>query len=132
VQTLFPSHYSIRLATTQDYAAFFAEEMHFRTAMQYPPVLAMVNVVVRGRTLDEALEGAGALARRARALAGAGVTVLGPAPAPLARLRGAYRAQCFLKGTSRPVLGAAVREAARALPALAKRLIVDVDPLTVL
>ncbi len=49
IQTLFPGHYSIRLATAQDYPAFFDKEIEFRRAMRYPPVVAMVNVVVRGK-----------------------------------------------------------------------------------
>ena len=59
IQTLFPGHYSIRLATSQDYVAFFDKEIEFRRAMRYPPIIAMVNVVVRGKTYDDAMERGG-------------------------------------------------------------------------
>ena len=50
VQTLFPTHYSIQHACRQDYAGFFQQELNFRQAMQYPPAVALVNAVVKGRT----------------------------------------------------------------------------------
>ncbi|MFP5379334.1 MAG: primosomal protein N', partial [Vicinamibacteria bacterium] len=132
IQTIYPDHYSIRLATTQDYPAFFAKEVDFRTAMRYPPLVAMVNVLARGATLDAALETAGELARRVRAGAGDGFVVLGPAVAPMARLRGEYRAQFFLKGRHRGRMREALAAALASMPEVSRRVTVDVDPLSVL
>ncbi len=131
IQTLFPDHYSIRLACTQDYRAFFEKETTFRRAMRYPPHIAMVNVVVRAPTFEGAMDGAGVLAEHVRR-AGRGFAILGPAPAPLARLRGEHRAQFFLKGASRAAMRDAVRAALAAAPAVARRATVDVDPVTML
>ena len=132
IQTLFPSHYSIRLATSQDYAAFFEREIEFRRAMRYPPVIAMVNVIVRGKSYDAAMEGAADLARRTSERSAGGFVILGPAPAPLTRLRGEHRAQFFLKGQSRRAMRTALRSALESLPALSRRVSVDVDPVSVL
>ncbi|MGD9904417.1 MAG: primosomal protein N' [Vicinamibacterales bacterium] len=133
VQTLFPEHYAIRCGAAQDYDAFVARELDYRTALRYPPVTAMVNVVVRGATADEAMRDAGRLARAAaHAAAGSGTVVLGPAPAPLARLRGEHRAQFFLKGGQRARLRDAIRTALAAHPALTRRTTVDVDPVSML
>jgi primosomal protein N' (replication factor Y) len=133
VQTLFPWHYSIRLACGQDYRAFFEREVEYRRAMRYPPVTAMVNVIVRGRTYDDAMSRAAELAARTSSVAaGRGVTVLGPAPAPLTRLRGEHRAQFFLKGSSRKEMRAALATALAATPDLARKVSVDVDPVTML
>jgi primosomal protein N' (replication factor Y) len=132
IQTLYPTHYSITLAQTHDYEAFYDKEVAYRYAMRYPPQVAMVNVVVKGRTYDEAMQGAQTLAAAVRHESGDGVTVMGPAPAPLARLRGDYRAQFFLKGIQRPAMGKAVRRALEAHPELARRATLDVDPLTML
>jgi len=132
IQTLFPSHYSIRLACAQDYGAFFAKEAAYRLAMRYPPHVAMVNVVVRGRGLDEAMSGAAAIAGRVRDLGTPGFVILGPAPAPLTRLRGEHRVQFFLKGASRAAMRTALRAALDALPAIARRASVDVDPVSML
>jgi primosomal protein N' (replication factor Y) len=132
VQTLFPGHYSIRLATTQDYPAFFDREIDFRHKMRYPPLIAMVNVIVRGKSYDSAMEAAADLARRTEQRATGGFVILGPAPAPLTRLRGEHRAQFFLKGTSRVAMRNALREALAAVPEIARRASVDIDPISVL
>jgi primosomal protein N' (replication factor Y) len=132
IQTLFPTHYSIQFATSQDYTAFFEKEVQFRRAMRYPPLIAMVNVVVRGKTYDTAMDAAAALARRTSEASSGGFKILGPAPAPITRLRGEHRAQFFLKGTSRLSMRTALRQALAALPEVARRTSIDVDPLSVL
>jgi primosomal protein N' (replication factor Y) (superfamily II helicase) len=135
IQTLFPNHYSIRLACAQDYPAFYARELEYRKGMRYPPVVAMINVVVRGRTFDAAMQAAADLASRTSANstpARGRFVVLGPAPAPLTKLRGEHRAQFFLKGTSRAAMRHAIRAALKELPEVARRASVDVDPLAVL
>ena len=133
VQTLYPEHYSIQLACRQDYAAFFEKEIVFRRAMRYPPIVAMVNVVVRGRTFQEAMQTATDLVQRlAPATASANVMVLGPAPAPLGRLRGEHRVQFFLKGTRRAEMRAALETMLAGVPEVRRRVTIDVDPLSVL
>ena len=82
VQTLYPEHYSIRLATTQDYEAFFEREMRFRASMRYPPSLWLVNIVVRHASLATALKEAGQLVDTLKTLGAERFGVLGPAPAP--------------------------------------------------
>jgi primosomal protein N' (replication factor Y) len=58
--------------------------------------------------------------------------VLGPAPAPLGRLRGEYRAQLLIKGTNRRRIRDAVHAAMAARPELQRRVVVDVDPMSVM
>ena len=133
IQTLYPSHYSIQLACRQDYPAFYERELRFRREMRYPPVLSLVNTVIRSRTFAGAMDDAADLAERLRA-AGvrAGFRVLGPAPAPLGKLRGEYRAQLLIKGTNRKQMREALAAAIAARPDLQRRVVVDVDPLSVL
>ena len=133
VQTLFPGHYSIQLACRQDYQAFFEKELTYRRAMRYPPLVAMVNVVVRGRTFHAAMDTALDVTRRlAPAAATGGFAILGPAPAPLGKLRGEHRVQFFLKGRTRSTMREALRTALAAMPEVRRRVTVDVDPLSVL
>jgi primosomal protein N' (replication factor Y) len=121
------------MACAQDYPAFFEREMEFRRTMGYPPAAALVNVVVRARDAQDGAEAADALARRLRRDAPGRYRVLGPAFAPLARLRQEHRFQILLKGKR-----AAMREAVRR--ALVERygalrwpgIAVDVDPMTVM
>jgi primosomal protein N' (replication factor Y) (superfamily II helicase) len=133
VQTLYPRHYSILHACRQDYDAFFAEELRYRQAMRYPPLTALVNLVVRGRDARAAMSHASTLAHHLRARAQAGrFSVLGPAPAPVPKVRGEYRAQLFLKGSHRAAMREAVDAALAAQPDLRRRVAVDIDPISVL
>ena len=61
-----------------------------------------------------------------------GLRMLGPAPAPLGKLRGEYRAQLLIKGTNRKQMREALLAALAARPELQRRVVVDVDPLSVL
>ncbi|MGB2716727.1 MAG: primosomal protein N' [Vicinamibacterales bacterium] len=131
IQTLHPAHYSIVHATGQNYEAFFAEESRYRQAMRYPPAVALVNAIVKGRTRQQAMEDAGDLVRALRR-GGEPYKVLGPAPAPLSRLRGEYRAQFFMKGPSRTPMRRALQTVLEARPELKRRTTIDVDPMTVL
>jgi primosomal protein N' (replication factor Y) len=132
VQTLYPDHYSIRHACRQDYGAFYADEMNFRRAMKYPPAVALINVVVKARTRQAAMEDAGAIVQALRFPGEGAWRVLGPAPAPLGRLKGEHRAQLFIKSAQRTAMRKALVAVLDARPDLKRRTIVDVDPLSVL
>ena len=133
-QSHLPDHYALRFACTQDYDSFFEQESLFRRTMSYPPTASLLNLVVRGKEAEPAAREADALARRLREGAGAGkYRVLGPARAPLARLRQDHRFQILLKGRR-----GAMRDAVRA--AMIARygevrwpgIVIDVDPLSVM
>jgi primosomal protein N' (replication factor Y) len=133
LQSHLPDHYALRLACAQDYAGFCRQEMEFRRTMSYPPVAAMVNVILRSREVVQASQDAQALAARLRELAAGRYRVLGPARAPLARLKQEHRFQVLLKG-DRGSMRTAVKKA------LGERfgdvrwpgVAVDVDPLSVM
>jgi primosomal protein N' (replication factor Y) len=128
VQTLYPDHYSIQLACRQDFPAFYERELRFRQAMRYPPVISLVNAVVRARTFAG---DASDIAEKLRRSDGS-LRILGPAPAPLGRLRGEYRAQVLIKGTNRKRIREALQAALATRSDLQRRVVVDVDPLSVL
>jgi primosomal protein N' (replication factor Y) len=134
IQTIYPDHYSIQLACRQDYPAFYERELHFRRAMRYPPLVALINTVVRSPTFSGAMDDAADVVEKLRESEAErrDVRVLGPAPAPLGRLRGEYRAQLLVKGTNRKRMREALLAAIAPRPELARRTTVDVDPLSVL
>jgi primosomal protein N' (replication factor Y) len=133
VQTLYPHHYSIEHACRQDYTAFFTKELGYRQAMRYPPLTAMVNIVVKAGDSRSALADAATLAQHLRNNAEVGrFSVLGPAPAPMAKLRGEYRAQIFLKGSHRASMREAVLAALAAEPDMRRRVSIDIDPVSIL
>jgi primosomal protein N' (replication factor Y) len=132
VQTLHPHHYAIGMASRQAYEEFVARELEFRERMRYPPWLSLINIVVRHASLATALKEAGVLAERLKVLGADRFGVLGPAPAPLGRLRGESRVQLFLKGRDRAAMRQATRQALAGMPSLHKHVTVDVDPLSML
>jgi len=136
IQTLYPDHYSIRHACRQDYRAFFKEELQFRKGMRYPPAVSLINGIVRGASHAKAAADAADLVEgiRKHAPSPTAFAVLGPAPAPLARLKGEHRVQFFLKGTAgmRRAMRDAIRDALDEHPDLRRRVSIDVDPLSVL
>ena len=131
IQTLYPDHYSIRAAAAQDYASFFTREMEFRRNLHYPPVIALVNVIVKGKTLDSAMTEALDLVKRVRHHSPHG-RVLGPAPAAVSRIKDEYRAQFLLKGHHRRDMKRALQQALDSRPDLRRRVTVDVDPVSTL
>jgi primosomal protein N' (replication factor Y) len=132
VQTLHPQHYAIGMASRQAYEEFVVRELEFRERMRYPPWLSMINIVVRHASLATALKEAGQLTETLRTLGAERFGVLGPAPAPLGRLRGESRVQLFLKGRDRAAMRHATRQALAGMPSLHKHVTVDVDPLSML
>ena len=134
IQTINPEHYAIRCAAAQDYDQFYLKEIEFRRLMHYPPFGALANVIVRGRSEEEALTRAAALGRLLNPNP-EGVKVMGPAPAPVARLKSEYRYQMLLKSPSRKRLNEVIGELRRFVSAEkwnATALSVDVDPVTLL
>jgi primosomal protein N' (replication factor Y) (superfamily II helicase) len=133
VQTLYPDHYSIQLARKQDYVSFYERELQFRRAMRYPPLVAIINTVVRARTFAGAMDDAADIVDRLREDADRnGLRVLGPAPAPLGKLRGEYRAQLLVKGSNRKRMRELLLAAISSRPDVQRRVVVDVDPISVL
>ncbi|MHC4176434.1 MAG: replication restart helicase PriA [Planctomycetota bacterium] len=136
VQTFSPDHPAIQAAVRHDFAAFAAGELPVRQMFRYPPFTAMIRLVIRGPRFRAVAEFAGHLAGQLRS----GLTdqqtdarVLGPGPAPFAKLRGKYRFQVQVQGPDGDALRAAVRQAtADVHPPEGVQWIVDVDPMDML
>jgi primosomal protein N' (replication factor Y) len=133
LQSHWPDHYALTFACAQDYAAFYEREMEFRRTMAYPPVSALLNLVIKARDAMAGAKEADALGRRLREQAAGRYKVLGPGRAPLSRLRGEYRFQILLKG-QRAAMRDAVRRALEERHGSARwpGIAVDVDPVSVM
>lgn len=133
VQTCQPDHPAIQAAIRHDYAKFAEHELPMRRALKYPPFGAMVRLVIRGPGEVTTKEFASTLAssvRKAGEEKSMPVRILGPAAAPLAKLRGNYRFAIHLQGPPAEDLSALVKEATLNLKAPDDILwIADVDPL---
>jgi primosomal protein N' (replication factor Y) (superfamily II helicase) len=131
VETHYPEHYAIQHAAKQDYLSFFEKEAHFRRMLHYPPFTALASILVRDRKIENAIRWSRALGEYFAPFEKSGVKVLGPAAAPLARLKKEYRFQFLLKSPQRSALSRALSGAldfceAKEIPETA--VIVDVDP----
>ena len=130
VQTYHPDHYAIRFAAEHDYKGFVAKEMQYRRWMHYPPFTVLANVVIQSMKLEEATNWAGVLGRYFQRTQLDKVRVLGPAAAPIPRLKRVYRYHFVLKAEKREALGKALRETLRHAEAAGiprRNMVVDVD-----
>ena len=109
LQTYFQDHYAVQYAAQHDFAGFYEKELRFRSWMHYPPYAALANVLVRSDKLDEALQWSGTLGKWFEQTRHEGVRVLGPATAPIMRLKRDYRYHFVLKSPSREKLNATLR-----------------------
>jgi primosomal protein N' (replication factor Y) len=134
VQTYNPEHAAIVFGCRHDVAGFTARELTDRKELGYPPFSRVALVRVDAVDEDAARSACAELARVARAVAEKKVDVLGPAPAPLARLRNRYRFRVMLRSKDRASLRAVLLEVDRARAELASevRSSIDVDPVQLL
>ena len=112
IQTYHPHHYALKHAVAQDYAGFYNEEIRHRRNHQYPPFVALALLLTRHKDANRAYE----LAQQTKkALVEAdpdrACRVLGPAPAPLARLRAEFRFHVLVKSRSRKQMRAVIDRA---------------------
>jgi primosomal protein N' (replication factor Y) len=135
VQTFVPNHYAIRPVRDHDYESFYVEELSHRAELGFPPFGRLAYVLVSSPELEVAMAAAQALALALDAAGAIGPRCarMGPAPAPLARLRGRHRVQLLLRGEAEPVRRAAGILAA-AIPGLEGdvQAVLDVNPVHML
>ena len=139
IQTYSPQHYSIRYAAQHNFQKFAALELRYRKKLGYPPFARMVNVRFEGKEGERVQNVADRFAKLVLAKTppkGKGVVVLGPAPAPIERIKGRERWQVLLKGENRLLLHDVVRQMQEEFLERERssrvRIIVDVDPYNML
>ncbi len=132
IQTFQPDHASIAFATAHDYISFYQGEIQSRKEGVYPPFCRLTRLLLRNRREEAVVRGAESLTVLIKDyLPGRGVEILGPAPTPMARIRGEYRYQILMKGKDQTRISAALKPAVHRWKRKANegtRLEVDVDP----
>ncbi len=132
IQTYHPYHYALRHACAQDYEGFYEEEINYRKNHSYPPFVALASLLVHGvdlgRVRTDALE-----LRKQLDLANADrkCRILGPAPAPLARLKGEHRYQLLLKSRSRKQVREVADAALKSVVNL-RSVNLEIDPVSIM
>jgi primosomal protein N' (replication factor Y) len=135
IQTFVPGHYAIQPVREHDYESFYRAELASRAALGLPPFRRLVQALCASEDAEAARRAAEVLAKIAddAALGAEDYTRMGPAPAPLSKLRGKFRWQLLVAGgdaTLRPA-AVALADAARRCEA-GVQASVDVDPQSML
>lgn len=130
IQTFSPDHYAIQAAIRHDYVSFYRQEILFRQELKYPPFSRFANLICSDEQERRAELQATALAAAVREAAPEGIEIIGPSPAPIARLKNQFRYHVALRGLGAPPLSQIVAEALTRLPASGRQGIhIDIDPL---
>ncbi|KYG66587.1 primosomal protein N' [Bdellovibrio bacteriovorus] len=139
IQTYNTEHESITFAKNHDFVGFANQELDIRGQLHYPPVGRLVSFRIQGTQLRNVEETASLLARRAQALkqqfpAYSSVEILGPAEAPLAKLRGQFRYHLLLKTTQVSVANPFSRQLLGNQDWVPSgvRILIDIDPMSLL
>ena len=135
LQTLLPTHYVIQAVANQDPPLFYRQELAFRQALAYPPFTRLIGLRVSGRSLDRTRQAADHWADQLKKI-GRPVTVWGPIPAAIAKLRETHRWQILVKSTDAETARQAVQDTLTDLDThrgwKGIKFEVDVDPVTTL
>jgi len=136
IQTYHPYHYALRHACAQDYEAFYEEELRYRQNHSYPPFVALASLLVHGPDLGKVRNDSLELRKQLDLVnQERKCRVLGPAPAPLSRLKGEHRFQLLIKSRSRKdlreVADAAMRAVAESGVNL-RSINLEIDPVSIM
>ncbi len=130
VQTYTPEHYSISYAAKHDYNAFYTKEIETRRLLKFPPFVNIIKITVRARKEESAIKSIDRLAKRLCDKI-PDIDIIGPAPSPMAMLRGYYRWNIIIKTKDREKT---VKDLRKALSGYRKGpgvlMAVDVDPMS--
>ena len=136
IQTYHPDHYALKHATKQDYQGFYDEEIRHRRNHGYPPFVALALFLVRHKDAARAQSIAQELRNHLnQANRDHACRILGPAPAPFARLRGDYRIQLLMKSRSRKQMRAVIDQALKNFEEAgndARSVSLEIDPVSMM
>ena len=133
IQTYNPEHYSILLASRQDFLAFSGQELGYRESFQYPPFTRIARILFRHKdqkTLHAKMNRLKSiLQKESKRFAELDVNVFGPVPAPITRLDDSYRYHVVLKSSSVQSLQRSVQFLMQQIPSLGSmKVTLDIDP----
>jgi primosomal protein N' (replication factor Y) len=132
IQTFNPDHYAIRRAKNHDDEGFFRDEFPARQSLSWPPFSRMINLQMSSLDQEEGRQAAERIAAYARSRCAetspADIGIVGPAEAPIAKIKGRYRWQMLLTGKDSKALHVLAREILSNAVQARMDLKVDVDP----
>ena len=133
IQTYSPDNYSIRAASEHDFEGFYNREITSRKELGFPPYCHLVNLIFRGKSEQQVVKQAKALAKILKKSKPKGIKVVGPASLPLPKLRGKFRWHIIIKGKEVGLINKFLHQGLKRVRT-ARGVIfkVDVDPISML
>jgi primosomal protein N' (replication factor Y) len=135
VQSYYPEHYAIQFAAQHDFRSFVKKELQYRKWMHYPPYAVLTNLILQSTRLEEAAGWSVSLGKYFAANPQPQVRILGPASAPISRIKRIYRFHLLLKAENRQALAKALRAGliqAEILGIPRRNLVIDVDAINLM
>ncbi len=130
IQTFAPEHFSLQKAVAQDYRGFYDKEIVYREELRYPPFSRLANLICSDEVSLEARARAHSLAAAAKSVLPSEIDLIGPAPAPLVKLKNIYRWHVVLRAPTDAEISEITRAILSKLPSSDRRRItVDIDPM---
>ena len=127
IQTYSPQHYAIQAAVKQDYSLFYQQEINYRSQLNYPPFSQLVNLIfshINNEACQKEVNRIKKLIIEHRDVEGlTGISIIGPTPTFIHKLRGRFRWQLILRGRN---LSAFLSK----IP-LPQGWVVDIDPINI-
>jgi len=131
IQTFSPDHFAVRAAMMHDYLEFYEQEIKYRQELNYPPFSRLANIISSHEKESAARAQASAVAAALLAVKPAGVEIIGPSPAPIARIKNQYRYHVALRSPTTAPLSTIVMQALAGMKREQRRgLSIDIDPLS--
>ncbi len=133
IQTFEPGHYVFNYVRNHDYTGFYQNELTLRQDLSYPPFDKLIRIIMSFKTRENAKMIIKKISEKTNKININGVEILGPAPAPVEKIRNLWRWHIILKGSNSKNLRHAVSEFLKKTKDIRNiRIDVDVDPINLL
>ncbi len=133
IQSYSNDHYVFDYVQKHDYEGFYKKELALRKDLSYPPFSRLIRIVFSFKTRNDANKTIKSVSENIRALKTPGVVILGPAPAPVEKIRNMWRWHLILKGKKSNLMRQAALLILEQVSHMKNvRIEVDVDPINLL
>jgi len=133
IQTYEPEHYVFEYVKEHNYKGFFNNEIEMRKELSYPPFSKLIRIIMSFKTKESANRLVKNIANRIKKIDHKGVEILGPAPAPIEKIRTLWRWHLVLKGKNSKILRQTVSSILHKIKDIKEvRIDIDVDPINLL
>lgn len=133
IQTYEPDHYVFHYVRNHEYLSFYNNEIELRKELRYPPFNKLIRIVINFKNRDDGKKNMKRLEKRIRQFDSDNIRILGPAPAPIERIRNLWRWHLILKGSNAKKLRQTASELVHMIKFIKDiKVEIDVDPVNMM